>query len=57
MSKHGLHNDSVDCIMIAWKPRCAKGTDVQMLTIARAKIPKMQISIIKESVEAFRRGD
>ena len=43
--------------MIAWKPRCAKGADVQMLAIAREKIPKMQISIIKESVVAFRRGD
>ena len=43
--------------MTAWKPRCAKGIDVQMLTIARAEIPKMQISIIKESVGAFRRGD
>ena len=32
---------NMDCIMTAWKPRCAKGTDVQMLTIARAKIPKM----------------
>ena len=31
--------------------------DVQMLKIARAKIPKMQISIIKESVGAFRGGD
>ena len=43
--------------MTAWKSRCAKGTDVQMLTIARAKIPKMQINIIKESVGAFRGGD
>ena len=48
---------NMDCIMTAWKPRCAKGTDVQMLTIARAKIPKMQISIIKELVAAFRGGD
>ena len=43
--------------MTAWKPWCAKGIDVQMLTIARAKILKMQISIIKESVVAFRGGD
>ena len=49
--------ENTDCIMIAWKPQCAKGTDVQMLTIGRAKIPKMQISIIKESVGAFRGGD
>ena len=48
---------NTDCIMTAWKPRCAKGIDVQMLTIARAKIPKMQISIIKESVGAFWGGD
>ena len=48
---------NTDCIMTTWKPWCAKGTDVQMLTIARAKIPKMQISIIKESVAAFRGGD
>ena len=48
---------NTDCIMTVWKPRCAKGTDVQMLTIVRAKISKMQISIIKESVAAFRRGD
>ena len=48
---------NTDCIMTAWKPRCAKGTNVQMLKIARVRIPKMQISIIKESVEAFRGGD
>ena len=43
--------------MTAWKPRCAKGADVQLMAIARAKILKMQISIIKESVVAFRGGD
>ena len=48
---------NTDCIMTVWKPRCAKGADVQLLAIARAKIPKMQISIIKELVAACRGGD
>ena len=41
-----------DCIMTAWKPRMRPGTSTP-----RIKIPRAQISIIKESVNAYVVGD
>ena len=41
-----------DCIMTAWKPRVRAGT-----SNPRIKIPKVQVAIIKASVEAYMTGD